>query len=127
MRIFSVLQSAGMALDPKILIGKRIRGRRETLKMSQLRLAELVGKESATYIALIENGVRNVRTSDLLRIAEVLETTVSYLVGESEALTAPKIRYALQADPQLSDQDRKTLFHIIDAMKEAHKKHDDEH
>ncbi len=117
-----------MTQDQGILIGKRIRERREILGMSQIELAKAAGKESATYIALIENGERRVRTEDILLIARALETTTAVLTGEEEGKAAPEIRYALQADPNLSADDRKTLLHIIDTMKKAHKqKHHDQH
>ncbi|MDD4287499.1 MAG: helix-turn-helix transcriptional regulator [Candidatus Peribacteraceae bacterium] len=104
----------------KNLIGKRIKERRTELEMSQLELAKHAEKESATYIALIENGDRNVSTADLIKIAEALGTSVSFLTGEEEK-AAPDIKYALKADKSLSIEDKKILFHLINRMKEGQK------
>ncbi len=117
-----------MTQNAEILIGKRIRERREALGMSQIDLAKAAGKQSATYIALIENGERSVRAADLLNIADALETTVAELAGQQKEKVAPALRYALKADPNLSEQDRKTLLHIIATMKQVHKgEKDDKH
>ena len=122
-----MVQWPHMTEDRGILIGKRIRERREALGMSQLDLAKAAEKQSATYIALIESGERKVRTEDILKIAKALETTVAELTGEHKVKAATSLRYALQADPNLSAEDRKTLHHIIETMKKAHKqKKDDE-
>ena len=51
----------------KNLMGQRIKERRETLGISQVDLANQAEKQTATYIALIENGDRNVSTADLIK------------------------------------------------------------
>lgn len=107
--------------DVKMLIGKRIRQRREELGLSQIDLAKSAGKKSATYIALIENGDRNVNPTDLLKIAKALSIPVATLMGE-EPVPTTDVRYALQNDGDLSKEDRDTLIHIIERMKQA--KHD---
>lgn len=99
----------------KNLIGKRIKDRRAELGMSQIELAKHAEKETATYIALIENGDRNISTADLIKIAKALGTTVSFLTGEERV--TPDIRYALKADKELSSEDKKILVHLIDRMK----------
>lgn len=107
----------------KNLIGKRIREHREALGMSQIDLARLAEKKSATYVALIEGGERNVSTSDLLKIAKALGTTIATLTGDdSKAVPVGDIRYALNTEKHLTNEDRETLLHIIDTMKKAHKK-----
>lgn len=102
----------------KNLIGKRIKELRESLGMSQIDLAQQAEKQSATYIALIENGERNVSSADLIKIAKALGTSVSFLAGE-EAEAVPDIKYALKADKDLSLADKKLLSNIIDRMKES--------
>ncbi|MDD5751241.1 MAG: helix-turn-helix transcriptional regulator, partial [Candidatus Peribacteraceae bacterium] len=103
-----------MAEDMKNLIGKRIRERRDALGMSQLDLAKTAEKESATYIALIESGERNVSTADLLKIAQALGTNIAFLTSDDpKAAPVADIRYALNAEKHLTKEDRDTLLHII--------------
>ena len=54
--------------------GEIIRNRRKELKMSQERLAEVVGKKRP-YISRIENG-EDVRISNLLLVANALDLTI---------------------------------------------------
>lgn len=105
-------------------MGKRIKDLRTELGMSQVELARQAEKESATYIALIENGDRNVSTADLIKIASALGTTVSFLTA-GEEIVAPDIKYALKADKDLSNTDKKILSHLIDRMKEGSSSSDD--
>jgi len=103
----------------KNLMGQRIKERREALGISQVDLAKQAEKQTATYIALIENGDRNVSTADLIKIAKALGTTVSFLTGEERV--TPDIRYALKADKELSSKDKKMLVHLIERMKDNSK------
>jgi ribosome-binding protein aMBF1 (putative translation factor) len=54
--------------------GEIIRNRRKELKMSQEKLAEVVGKKRP-YISRIENG-EDVRISNLLLVANALDLTI---------------------------------------------------
>jgi ribosome-binding protein aMBF1 (putative translation factor) len=54
--------------------GETIRRRRKELKMSQEKLAEVVGKKRP-YISRIENG-EDVRISNLLLVANALDLTI---------------------------------------------------
>lgn len=112
------------AQHSKNLMGQRIRERREALGISQVDLAKKAEKQTATYIALIENGDRNVSTADLIKIAKALGTTVSFLTGEEEKVL-PDIKYALKADKDLSPADKKFLSILIDKMKDSSSSTDD--
>ena len=57
--------------------GEIIRNRRKELKMSQEKLAEVVGKKRP-YISRIENG-EDVRISNLLLVANALNLTIQLL------------------------------------------------
>jgi len=59
-------------------IGQRIREQRLLLRMSQEELAKNVGKKTATYIALIEKGTRNISAVDLARIAHHFKIDLSF-------------------------------------------------
>ncbi len=67
-------------IDPK----DRIRERREALGLSQLDLSTRLGYTDRSTIAKLEAGVNHVNTKKLPALATALETTVSYLMGETE-------------------------------------------
>ena len=65
----------------EITIGDRIREKREELKMTQAELAEYMGYKSRSSINKIEKGTNDIPQSKVVRFAEALNTTVSYLMG----------------------------------------------
>lgn len=67
-------------IDPK----DRIRQRREALGLSQLDLSLRLGYTDRSTIAKLEAGVNHVNTRKLPNLAKALETTVSYLMGETD-------------------------------------------
>lgn len=62
----------------RIQIGQRIRQLREKFGMSQIELARNLGKESATYTALIEKGARNIAATELVRLASHFKVDLSF-------------------------------------------------
>jgi Zn-dependent peptidase ImmA (M78 family)/transcriptional regulator with XRE-family HTH domain len=66
--------------NQNLLIGSAIRAARESLEWNQLRLAESVGFASAQIISSIENGQRELKASELLRIAKSLRISVETLL-----------------------------------------------
>lgn len=70
-----------MSYDTEITIGERIREQREFLGMTQAELAEIMGYKSRSSINKIENGTNDIPQSKVVRFAEALNTTVSYLMG----------------------------------------------
>jgi len=113
-----------MNTDIKKIIGSNIRAKREALGMSQEELAQKAGKQTATYIAFIEKGQRNISTVDLLAIAKQLGTTVSSLIGEEKTNKKTTIE-ALRSSTDLTPKDRKqmeTFFHFIIEQKRKEKK-----
>lgn len=62
-------------------IGKRIKQKREELKITQEDLANKLGYKSKTTIAKIENGTNDIVQSKVVEFANALNTTVSYLMG----------------------------------------------
>jgi transcriptional regulator with XRE-family HTH domain len=71
----------GVADDPKHVVGRAIRKRRLTLRLSQEALAERAGLHW-TYIGGIERGERNVSLLNIVRIAKALKVTASDLLRE---------------------------------------------
>lgn len=62
-------------------IGDRIKERRLDLGMTQEELADKVGFKTRASVSRLEGGDRNIPLSKLKKLAEVLETTVGYLMG----------------------------------------------
>lgn len=50
-------------------IGQRVKAARQKHGMSQIELAQNLGKKSAAYIAFVESGQRNISAVDLSRLA----------------------------------------------------------
>ena len=70
-------------IDVKKVFGKSVRGRRNTLGISQEKLAERANLHR-TYISDIERGARNLSLESMERLARALEISVSALFPESE-------------------------------------------
>ena len=71
-------------------IGKNIRRRRKELKMTQEELSLKMGYKSKTTIHKIEAGINDVVHANVIKFAEVLETTPAHLMGlEYENHNAP--------------------------------------
>lgn len=62
-------------------IGKRIKEKRESLGMTQEELASKLGYKNKSSIAKIETGANDIVQSKVVEFANVLETTVAYLMG----------------------------------------------
>jgi len=72
------------SLNPKLrAFGAAVRRRRESLGLSQERLAEHAGLHR-TYVGGVERGERNVSLVNILRIAKALKTTASDLLESVE-------------------------------------------
>lgn len=65
-------------------IGERIKLRREALEMSQEELAKRLGYKSRSSITKIEKDGRELPQKKIADIAEVLQTTPSYIMGWEE-------------------------------------------
>ena len=61
-------------------IGDRVKLLRQKKKMTQLELAEKLGYKSKSSVAHIENG-RDIPRSMVVTLADILDTTPSYLMG----------------------------------------------
>lgn len=62
-------------------VGQNILKKRKELKMTQEDLAKKLGYKSISAVAKIENGMNGLNQSKLARIAEILETSPSALMG----------------------------------------------
>lgn len=102
--------------DTKKQIGANIKEKREKLGLSQEQLAQSIGKQTATYIAFIEKGERNVTTVDLMSIAKQLGTTVANLVGEEKTKKTSVID-ALRSSGELNKTDREKVEDFYNFIK----------
>lgn len=62
-------------------IGKRIKEKRESLGMTQEELAVKLGYKNKSSIAKIETGTNDIVQSKVVEFANILDTTVAYLMG----------------------------------------------
>ena len=69
-----------MANDARAQLGKAVRAKRLSLRLSQEGLAERAGLHW-TYIGGIERGERNLGLLNIVKIARALETTASQLLS----------------------------------------------
>lgn len=67
-------------------VGSNIRKRRYELRMSQQELADAMGYKTRSTIAKIESGENDVTQSKLRRFAQVMDTTVEYLLTGGVAM-----------------------------------------
>jgi len=96
-------------------IGKRIRKRRQELKLTQEDLARALGL-TPQHISGIEQDKRSPSLSSLAKLAEELGVTVDYLVTGKEGVIVDTIP-AIKADKKLSLESKKALVTLV---KELH-------
>lgn len=112
-------------------IGKRIKKRREELKMTQEELAVKLNYKSKTTIAKIENGTNDIVQSKVVEFAKALDTTPAYLMGWTEGkkvLTSTRMTfYNVSVDNEdeaklilnyrdLSTTNKKKVFDYADGL-----------
>lgn len=67
-----------------IALGLRVKARREELGLSQEELAHKLGYKNRSTVSGIESGTRTVRQELIPKLAEVLQTTYSYILGSEQ-------------------------------------------
>ncbi len=95
-------------------IGKRIRKRRQELKLTQENLASALGL-TPQHISGIEQDKRNPSLSLLAKLAEELGITVDYLVAGKEGVIVDTIP-AIKADKKLSLGSKKALVTLVQEL-----------
>lgn len=68
-------------------VGRKIKERREELKITQKELADKLGYKNRTTIAKIESGINDITQSKVVEFARALDTTPAYLMGWEDNLT----------------------------------------
>jgi transcriptional regulator with XRE-family HTH domain len=64
-----------------MVIGERIKKRREILGLSQEDLAEILGYKSRSTINKIEKGINDISQSKIVQFSDALKTSPAYLMG----------------------------------------------
>ena len=92
-------------------IGKRIRKRRQELKLTQENLARALGL-TPQHISGIEQGKRSPSLASLAKLAEELGVTIDFLVTGKEGVIIDTIP-AIKADKKLTLETKKSLVTLI--------------
>jgi transcriptional regulator with XRE-family HTH domain len=107
---------------------KRIKERREELGMTQDELAQAMGYTSRSSIAKIESGSIDIPQSKISGFAEVLKTTVAWLMGWDKKnqfeVSDKQLKFALFGEADADDElleEVKRMARIAKQMKEERK------
>lgn len=117
---YQLLQAAFIAFSVHIMsdFSKRLRDRREELKLSQSALAKLIGVHHS-IIGRYERGEAKPTIDVISNAAKALKTTVSFLLGENEDATLfqdPSMLNRFKDILNLPDEDRAALLRNVDAF-----------
>lgn len=103
--------------------GERVKERRIELGWTQEELAEKMGYKSKSSINKIELGINDVTQSKIIKFAEVMNTSVEYLMGWDDAVPTSEHQTgyyspetAKAAQEMLDDPD---LHALMDAARDA--------
>lgn len=106
-----------------ISFGKKLREARETKGYSQKELATKIGSVH-TVIGRYERDEMKPSIDVVKRLAEELETTVGYLLGEAkeaQLLKDPAMLKRFQEINELDESDKECVFTFLDAFLAKHK------
>ena len=99
-------------------LGERIKERRQALGFTQQDLAN-VTQVTIQHMSAIEQDKRFPSVSLFIRLAEKLGVSLDYLILGKEA--AIDTIAAIEADPSLDVEMKKSLVHLVTVMREARK------
>ena len=104
-------------------VGNRILQRRRELDLTQEELARRMGYKSKSTINKIEMGINDIPQSKIMKFAEVLATTPSFLMGwdeEDDSPEEPKLtegeKLWLELYHRLSDETRDIMITMMDSL-----------
>ena len=99
-----------------LALGARIKNKRLEKNLTQEQLAEKVDL-SAVYIGQIERGERKMTIQTLVKLANVLETSIEELLSDStEGNLNAKLNELLDKEKKLDVSDLDKVINIIKAM-----------
>ena len=111
-----------MASTPDSPLGEYIRRQRELQELSLRQLAGLAGI-SNPYLSQIERGLRAPSEEVLRAIAESLNVSADLLRGDEPAAASAEVIEAIQADPDLTASQRRSLVEAYEALRQVTVKH----
>lgn len=101
-------------------IGERIARRRKDLGLTQDELAKKMGYKSKAAISKIETNVNDITQSTVVKFAEVLDTSVAYLMGwEEEQPTVPRDFIQIFAEDPKRNEQHELLLNLFDQLPES--------
>lgn len=100
-------------------IGERIRERRQTLRWSQEKLAEMADV-SLNTVSRIEGGQSDMSIETFRRLAQSLRMSASELVGDMEVMVKDGDMQRMSVRMRrLQQKDREVVFRTVDALVDA--------
>jgi transcriptional regulator with XRE-family HTH domain len=96
-------------------LGKRIRERRQSMKVTQQELAKALGLTSQ-HVSAIEQDKRSPSVASLATIAEELGVSIDYLVTGREGIITDTIP-AIKADKKLKLEVKRALITLVRALR----------
>ena len=100
-------------------MGERIRNRRQTLRWSQEKLAEMADV-SLNTVRRIEGGQSDMSIEVFRRLAEALGMSASELVGDMEVMEGDGHMQRMSVRMRrLQQKDREVVFRTVDALVDA--------
>lgn len=103
-------------------IKDRIRERRLELGMTQDELADKVGFKTKGSVCKLETGDRSIPIGRLRKLAEALETSVDYLIGNESPKTGEVHEYYHLKTESNKPMDKDSALHRIMDLLLTHKK-----
>lgn len=118
-RLVALMQDASIRKD----LGKRIKQLRKEKGLTQKELANQIGSSHA-QLNKYESGLNTPPLDRLLLLAEVLETSVDYLLaghGKGEPpLNSQRLIQRFQTIEEFDADERETIIKVLDAMIAKH-------
>ena len=101
----------------EIMVGAKIRERRQELGLTQQQLAELVGYTSKSTINKIENDVHDVNQTMLVKIADALKVSPTFFLETSrDSVPSPAVSAYAEKFLKLSPEQQHNVIQYIDFL-----------
>jgi transcriptional regulator with XRE-family HTH domain len=100
------------------LLGDIIRRQRELAELSMRQVAAMAGI-SNPYLSQIEHGLRAPSEEVLRAIADSLNISADLLRGDEPAAESAEVIEAIQADPDLTASQRRSLIEAYQALRQV--------
>lgn len=108
----------------RVLIAERIREARKSAGLSQGQVAKLMGLHRPS-ISEIEAGNRRVSADELSKLADLLDVSVAWLVGDAPETVEtddPRIQLAARELKKLKPEDLDRLLRLLASMRDTDEK-----